>query len=198
VTLEQGIAFLVFAVVAAITPGPGNVMLTAAGAIGGVVRGLPCLFGVSAGMGSMIFAVAMGLGQLVLGQGNALAILNWVGAAFLLWLAWKIATAPPAVESSAARPVGFVEAAALQWVNPKAWLVSSSAASTYLQVGAQSPVLQSAWMAALFMAAALPSGFVWLLFGAALQRLLRSARAARIVNVAMGLALAGSVVFILW
>ena len=90
---EQVQVFLVFAVVAAITPGPSNVMLTATGANVGVLRGLPCLFGVGAGMGLMLFLVAYGLGSLVLDSPMVLGALNWCGAAFLLWLSWKIATA---------------------------------------------------------------------------------------------------------
>ena len=196
-TAEQSIAFLIFSFVAAITPGPSNLMLTAAGAIGGVVRGLPCLAGVAAGMGLLIFSVAMGVGQIILGHAVVLRAVNWLGAAFLLWLSWKIATAKHGGESAAKEPVGFSGAAAFQWINPKSWLVSSAAASTYLQAGGDTALLQSIWFAALFVAAALPSGFLWLLFGASMQKFLRSPRAARIFNIAMGASLAASVVLIL-
>lgn len=197
-TAEQALAFLLFAFVAAITPGPSNVMLTATGAVAGFVRGLPCLAGVAAGMGLLIFAVAMGLGQVVLGHALALKLFNWLGAAFLLWLAWKIATAPPAAAAGAARPVGFLEAALFQWINPKSWLVSVSAVGTFLQARPPGAWLQAALFAAIFLAAALPSGLAWLAFGASLQRLLRSERAARCFNLAMGAALAASVLMILW
>ena len=90
---EQACAFFVFAFVAAVTPGPSNVMLTAAGANAGIVRGLPALLGVCLGMASMMFAVAFGLGSLILGQPGVLAAMKWAGAALLLWLAWKIASA---------------------------------------------------------------------------------------------------------
>ena len=196
-TLEQSAAFLMFSLVAAITPGPSNVMLTAAGASVGVLRGLPCLVGVSLGMGLLMFCVAAGLGGLVLGHAAVLRALNWIGAAFLLWLSWRIATAGQG-ENGARTPVGFVEAAAFQWINPKAWLVSSSAAAAYLQAGASGALLQAVSLAALFVAAALPSGFVWLAFGAAMHRFLRSARAARVFNIVMGASLAASVVLILW
>jgi len=198
VTAEQSIAFLIFAFVAAVTPGPSNLMLTATGAIAGIVRGLPCLAGVAAGMGLLIFSVAMGLGHLVLSHPIMLKVLNWLGAAFLLWLSWKIATAPPGGEGASKKPVGFVEAAVFQWVNPKSWLVGVSAAGAYLQANAESALLQSIWFAALFVAAAVPSGLAWLVFGAAMQRFLRTPRAARIFNIAMGASLAASVVMILW
>ena len=197
-TLEQALSFLVFSIVAAITPGPSNVMLTATGAIVGVVRGLPCLLGVAAGMGLLLFGAAMGLGQVVLGYPGVVRVMNWCGAAFLLWLAWKIAAADRAREDSARKPVGFAGATVFQWVNPKSWMVGVSAAGTYLQAHTESAFLQATVFAALFVAAALPSGFVWLAFGASMHRLLRSTRATRIFNIAMGAGLAASVAMILW
>src|ERR1051326_3102232 len=90
-TFEQAVAFVVFAVVAAGTPGPSNVLLTATGANAGVLRGLPAVFGVSAGMGVMMFLVAFGLGSVVIANPTFVRVLNILGAAFLLWLAWEIA-----------------------------------------------------------------------------------------------------------
>ena len=92
---EQVVAFLLFAVVAAITPGPSNIMLTAAGANAGVLKGLPCLLGVATGMGLMMFLVPFGLGSLVLKTPILLSVLHWGGAAFLLWLSWTIAAFLP-------------------------------------------------------------------------------------------------------
>ncbi|HET7343737.1 MAG TPA: LysE family translocator [Methylomirabilota bacterium] len=191
-------AFLVFAVVAAVTPGPSNIMLTSAGAQAGVLRGLPCLLGVTTGMGAMMFVVPLGLGSLVLGHPLVLRALNWGGAAFLLWLSWKIATSTGGGDAtSGGDPVGYLGAAIFQWVNPKSWLVTASAAGTFLSVGAGRPTVQAASLAGLFMLAALPSCFVWLAFGAGVQHLLHGRRRLRIFNVAMGVLLALSVVLIL-
>lgn len=192
-TPEQAIAFYLFAFVAAGTPGPSNVMLTATGAIAGLLRGMPCLFGVVFGMGFMMFAVAAGLGGLVLDNPTVLKALNWAGAAFLLWLAWKIATSDRGDAADDAKPVGFFTAAGFQWVNPKSWLVCASAVGTYLSAGTGSAVDQAVWFGLLFMAAALPTSFVWLAFGAGVQRLLTTGRAMRIFNVTMGGLLAASV-----
>jgi threonine/homoserine/homoserine lactone efflux protein len=195
-SLEHSIAFLIFSVVAAVTPGPSNVMLVAAGAVAGVLRGIPCLIGVSVGMGTLLFSVALGLGQIVLAEPLILQALKWIGAAFLLWLSWKIASSGTMAERAEQKPVGFASAAVFQWINPKAWLVVTSAAGTYLQAGA-SALLQAISLALLFVAAALPSGLIWLAFGASVHRLLRNPRAARIFNIAMGVSLAASVAFIL-
>ena len=195
---EQTAAFVLFAVVAAVTPGPSNVMLTAAGANGGVVRGLPCLVGVTAGMGLMMFVVPLGLGSLILRNPLVLKALNWAGAAFLLWLSWKIATSRRMDSLPESRPVGFIGAAVFQWVNPKSWLVTASAAGAFLHTGAGSPVLQSALFGGLFVLVALPSCFVWLAFGATAQRLLQTPRRLRAFNITMGILLALSIGLILW
>src|SRR5579859_7499561 len=92
-TLDQAVAFFVFSVVAAGTPGPSNALLTATGANVGVVRGLPALFGVAFGMGLMMFVVASSLGTVILDNPLILTGIKWCGAAVLCWLAWKIATA---------------------------------------------------------------------------------------------------------
>src|SRR5207249_7323731 len=111
-TTEQVVAFLLFAVVAAVTPGPSNIMVTAAGANAGLLRGLPCLFGVATGMGLMMFLVPLGLGSVVLGHPLVLKALNWGGTAFLLWLAWRIVTSTALETTREPQPVGYFKAAA--------------------------------------------------------------------------------------
>jgi threonine/homoserine/homoserine lactone efflux protein len=192
---EQGLALLGFSIVVAGTPGPSNALLTATGANVGVMRGLPALIGVVAGMSVLMFVVAFGLGSVVLQQPLILTVVKWSGAAFLLWLAWKIATSHTAAIGGDVRPVGFVGAAAFQWINPKSWLACTSAAAAFFDPGGGSAQLQALLMALIFASAALPSCFVWLAFGAVVQRTLRSERAMRTFNIAMALLLAASVVF---
>lgn len=191
---EQIIAFALFALVAAVTPGPSNLILMSMGANVGAVRGLPALFGVVAGMGAMMFLAAFGLGQLLIDRPNLLLALKWIGGAFLLWLAWKIASAGPSRPAKDRRVLGFWGAAAFQWVNPKSWLVSVGAVTVYLAAGAEEVLTQAIYFGVVFALAALPSCFVWLAFGAALQRVLSSDKAVRIFNVSMGLVLGGSVI----
>jgi threonine/homoserine/homoserine lactone efflux protein len=198
-TAEQAIAFFLFAVIAAITPGPSNLILTSTGSAVGALRGLPSLFGVALGMGLMMFLVTFGLGSLVHDSPILYQALKWGGVAFLLWLAWRIATAGRSHGTAdEKRAVGFWGAAAFQWVNPKSWLVTASAAGTYLHAAAGNVFVQALFFGLLFILAALPSCFVWLAFGAGVQRLLRTERAARIFNVAMGVLLAGSIILFIW
>jgi threonine/homoserine/homoserine lactone efflux protein len=195
-SIEHMLAFVLFATVAAITPGPSNMLLTATGAAVGMVRGLPSVCGVAIGMGILMFLVTLGLGSLVLENAAVIQALKWCGSAFLLWLSWKIATAERNEATAPNRGVGFWQAAAFQWVNPKSWLVCASAAGTYLDARAGSAVAQSLSLGLLFIVAALPSCFIWLAFGASVQRLIRTQRASRVFNVAMGILLAGSVLLI--
>lgn len=173
-------------------------MLTAVGAHAGIVRGLPCLFGVMFGMGIMMFLVPFGLGSLVLQRPLLLWALKGGGAVFLLWLSWKIATSTGRIDSQQdGSPVGFLGAAVFQWVNPKSWLVSA-AAGAYLNAGAGSAVVQAVSLGGLFLLAALPSCFLWLAFGAAVQpRVLRTARRMHAFNVTMAALLALSIALIL-
>ncbi|MEJ2120452.1 MAG: LysE family translocator [Alphaproteobacteria bacterium] len=191
---DQGVAFVVFVLVASGTPGPSNVLLTATGARVGILRGLPVQAGVLAGMGTLIFTVAFGLGSFVLENPRVLEVLKYCGAAFLLWLAWKIARSGPVSVDTDRPPVGFFGAAAFQWVNPKSWLVSASAAGTYLQAGTASAAVQAGLFALIFVVAAAPTTFLWLGFGAAVQRILRTPRAHMIFNWTMAGLLAASVV----
>lgn len=195
---DQTLAFVAFVLVASGTPGPSNVLLTATGAWVGVLRGLPAQAGVLAGMGVMMFVVFFGLGSVVLANPRVLEALKWCGAAFLLWLAWKIARAGAAGARAETEhsgpPVGFIGAAAFQWVNPKSWLVSAGAAGTYLQAGSASAAVQAGLFALIFVVAAAPTTFLWLAFGAGVQRLLRTPRARLAFSWAMAALLAASVV----
>lgn len=195
-TTAQILPFLLFAVVAAITPGPSNVIVASAGANVGVRGGLPSLLGVVLGMGFMLFVVTLGLGSLVLGNPLVLAALKWGGVVFLLWLAWKIATARHGKGMTDGAVVGFWQAAAFQWINPKAWLIATSAVGAYLQIEGAGALSQALWLGSLFILAALPSTFVWLAFGAGMQRLLRSEQAARRFNLVMAMLLASSILLI--
>lgn len=188
------LAFLVFAFVAAATPGPSNIILASTGAAIGMRRGLPTLLGVTLGMGVMMFLVAFGLGRLVLAHPLILSALKWVGIAFLLGLAWKIAASDPSQGEATHRIVGFWQAAAFQWVNPKSWLISASAAGAFMNAAAGGVLAQSVWLGVLFVLAAVPGCLVWLALGATMQRLLREQATSRRLNLIMGALLAGSIV----
>jgi threonine/homoserine/homoserine lactone efflux protein len=195
--MEQIYAFMVFTVAVAGTPGPSNALLTAAGARIGIRRGLPSLLGQAAGMGTMLFAITLGLGSVLLAHPLALQILKWGGAALLCWMAWRIATAPAAHARDTGRaPAGFIGMAAFQWVNPKGWLISVAAVGTFLDRHSGGALAQAATFAILFALVAIPSCLPWLAFGAALQRFLQTPRAWRVFNVTMAALLAASAILL--
>ena len=191
------IAFVTFSVVVAGTPGPSNALLVAAGARAGVRRGFANLFGQVAGMGAMLFAVTLGLGNVLLAHPLALQVLKWGGAAMLCWMAWRIATAGHA-EGTTNTPAGFLGMAAFQWINPKGWLIGVAAIATFLDRRDGSALAQAVIFAVLFTLVALPACLPWLAFGAALQRFLRTPRARRVLNGAMAVLLAASTVPLVW
>jgi len=191
------IAFVTFAAVVAGTPGPSNALLTAIGATVGVRQGFASLLGQVTGMGVMLFAIALGAGNVLLAHPLALQVLKWSGAAVLLWMAWRIAAAGHS-EASTKAPTGFLRMAAFQWVNPKGWLVSVAVVATFLDRSAGGALAQAAIFAILFTLVAVPSCLPWLAFGAALQRLLRTPRARRVLSTAMAALLAAATILLVW
>ncbi len=184
-------ALLVFVVVTLFTPGPNNTMLMTSGLNFGFRRGLPHLWGVALGFAVMVLAVGLGLGAMFQAYPAAYTVLKYAGAAYLLYLAWQIATAGELKEGAAGgRPITFLEAAAFQWLNPKGWVMAVGAVSTYAAVAAF-PV-NMVVMAALFGGLGILSSATWLGFGTGLKRLLTSPRAVRAVNIAMALLLVAS------
>ena len=184
-------ALLLFVVVTLITPGPNNAMLMTSGLNFGFRRGLPHLWGVALGFAVMVLAVGLGLGAVFQAYPAAYTVLKYAGAAYLLYLAWQIATAGAVEEGETrGRPIGFMEAAAFQWLNPKGWMMAVGAVSTYAAVAAFP--FNMLLMATLFGSLGILSSASWLGFGTGLKRLLTSPRAVRAVNITMALLLVAS------
>ena len=133
-TPELLLAFVLFAFVTSVTPGPNNLMLLASGVNFGLRRSVPHMLGVSLGFMLLVLAVGLGLGQLFQRWPLLHALLAWGGATYLLYLAWKIARSVAPSDSGAApgKPFTFVQAAAFQWINPKAWIMAITAIGTYI------------------------------------------------------------------
>jgi len=182
-------AFILFAFVSSITPGPNNTVLLASGVNFGVRRSIPHAMGISIGFMLMVLGVGFGLGELFKAWPPLYSILRYVGAAYLLYLAWKIATSGPISGDAAGtrKPLSFWGAAAFQWVNPKAWVMAVGAITTYTP--AQGYVLNVIVIAALFALVNLPSVGIWVMFGSALRNLLQNPRWLMLFNVLMALLL---------
>lgn len=170
-----------FVFVGSITPGPNNVMLTASGANFGYQRTVPHMLGISGGAAIQLLLVGAGLGSVLTQVPQLFVVLQWVGAAYLLWLAWKIATSGQTQSVQAGpMPLNFWQAAAFQWVNPKAWLITLGVVSAYVQPSQYwSSLLVSV---ALIMVVNYPCISVWTLFGTVIGRWLHAPKARQWFN----------------
>jgi threonine/homoserine/homoserine lactone efflux protein len=193
--LEPILAFTVFSIVTAVTPGPNNIMLTATGANVGIRRGMPHLLGIIVGFGLMQFIFISGAGTLLTSLPQLIIGLKVIGNAVLLWLSWKSATAGRSGVVRV-RPMGFFSAIVFQLANPKGWLICASAVG-FLQPDANA-ILQAAIFSGIWFVIGIPCMLVWLGFGAAMQHVLRTDRALRAFNIAMGLLLVATIPLLLY
>jgi threonine/homoserine/homoserine lactone efflux protein len=187
------LALVGFCAVTLFTPGPNNVMLLASGLNFGFRRAQPHLWGVALGFSVMVFAVGLGLGALFEAYPVVYAVLKYVGAAYLLYLAWAIARSGSLETGEAgddSPPITFLQAAVFQWVNPKGWVMAVGGVSAYAGV-AEFPA-NVALIAFLFLALGALSSTTWVVFGQGLRHALRTTRAVRVFNGVMALALVAS------
>ncbi|AYC33279.1 LysE family translocator [Pseudomonas cavernae] len=189
---ELLLAFVLFAFVTSVTPGPNNMMLLASGVNFGVRRSLPHMLGISLGFMVLVIAVGLGLGELFRLYPPLYAALRYIGAAYLLYLAWKIshAGAPQGNDGSNAKPFTLLQAAAFQWVNPKAWIMAIGAITTYTPQ--ENFLVNVVLIAALFALVNCPSVGLWTVAGSFLRRWLDNPRVLRLFNVGMALLLVAS------
>ena len=192
--LNVFVAMLTFSVAMAFTPGPNNIMLAASGMNFGFVRTVPHMVGITAGFVLLLVGSGLGLGLVFATTPELQVLLKFAGALYMLWLAFRVATAHQAREdgSGPARPFTFWQAAAFQWINPKGLVAALSAIAIYVRPGHERidfPVL----LAVLVVCTA-GSVMTWAGFGIALRRLLREPRHARLFNGTMALLLVASIV----
>lgn len=189
-------SLLGFLWVAAITPGPNNMLLTSTAANFGFGRSVPVLVGIMLGMQTLLVLVAVGIGGLLTLFPAVYLALKVLGSLYLLWIAWKIAGSnyERLETNKALRPVSVYQAGLLQFLNPKAWLMVLGAVSSFGLIDAYA---SSVWViAATLFGVNLVSGIIWGGFGAVIGRLLRSRNAWFAFNISMGLLTAACVVFI--
>ncbi len=173
-------------------------MLTTTGLNFGVRRGVPHLLGICIGFPVMLALIGLGFGTLFKLYPILHEIIKVVGIVYLLYLAWKIATTTSDGNmDSRAKPIGFWQAAAFQWVNVKAWIMGTSALAAFTTLG-DSFFLQVAIICITFMIITLPCAGIWLVFGAGLQRFLKDPKHLKLFNLAMALLLVASILPVVW
>jgi threonine/homoserine/homoserine lactone efflux protein len=186
--------FATYSFVMSITPGPNNVMLTASGANYGFRRTVPHLLGVTIGHTAQTVAVCAGLGAIFLRWPALQTALQWIGAIYLVYMGWRLlGSGDPRNAATGARPITFFEAAAFQLLNPKAWVMSLTAASLFMprELGLIGGCI---YVATMMLLINWPCVTVWALFGSSLRNYLQQPARRLAFNAAMALALAGTAV----
>ena len=183
-------ALCTFAFVTSVTPGPNNLMLMSSGANFGIRRSLPHLFGVTFGFVFMLILVGIGLMQVFDLYPLTYELLRLFSVAYLLYLAWKISNARPSAERASGSPIGSLQAALFQWVNPKAWAMALTTISVYTP--ASHPLHSIILVATIYLLINLPSNGSWILLGTQLRRFLDDPLKLRCFNVTAAVLLVGS------
>ena len=168
-----------YALVMGITPGPNNLMLAASGMNFGLRRSLPHILGVLLGFTTLATVAALGLGALYLAAPKLQVVSRYLGAAFLLYFAWRLAQAGSSDQSGRSTPLRFHEAALFQVINPKGWLYAISSASAFLSSEGLAAVAVLTVTAAVVTVI---STVTWTCFGTVLARLITSPRVRQRVN----------------
>ncbi|TCV93636.1 LysE family translocator [Biostraticola tofi] len=197
--LSLFLSMLGFLWVAAITPGPNNMLLTASAANFGFWRSMPLMLGIMLGMQCMLLLVAFGVGGLINLYPALHLLLKIAGSLYLLWLAWKIASAAYEqldTDSPPPKPIPFYQGGLLQFLNPKAWLMALGAVASF-SLGGNAYVASVVAISIGIASVNIVSGAIWLGFGTLIGRLLRSRRAWKMFNVSMGL-LTAACVLLIW
>ncbi len=194
-TYEVLLSLAIFAFVSSVTPGPNNLMVLASGANFGFRRTVPHMAGITAGFLIMLMLVGLGLAQVFVSYPVLKTALRVISVVYMLYLAWKIATAAAPVEGLQKKhPMTFMQAVIFQWVNPKAWAMGLTAMTVY----APSQEIRVIGIVALtFGVVNLPSVCSWAYLGQKMQIILTNPTRLRMFNICMALLLVGSLYSVL-
>lgn len=195
-TLDLLTALVTFCFVTVMTPGPNNLMLMASGTNFGFSRSIPHMLGIGLGFPLMVACVGLGVMQVFDLWPLSYTLLKIGSVAYLVYLAWKIANAaPPRDAEASGKPLTFLQSAAFQWVNPKAWSMALSAITLYATGRDLASVL---WVAGVYVVVSSISTTSWTLLGQQLRRLLKNQTRLRIFNWFMAALLIATLIPVLW
>ncbi|EJM68038.1 LysE family translocator [Pseudomonas sp. GM55] len=182
--------FLLFAFVAAITPGPTNILVLSNSARFGLFAAVPIIFGACASAAILVLLVGAGAGSSLTRWPVLQAVMQWVGVAWLSYLAWQIFRAPVSAINARNEQtrLGLLGAAGLQWINPKTWMMALAVVSVFAGVG-EDRLLHVLYLSLAFFLVSLPCLGAWALLGVGSSRWLRSPRAMQGFNRCMALLL---------
>ena len=193
--MNEILALAAFSLVASGTPGPNNIMLWASGMQFGFRASVPHVIGTSLGLGTMALAAAAGIGVLVTTVPQVEFALKVIGSIYLLYLAYQVSGIGAIRRAQLAQPLSLLQAAAFQYVNPKAWFFALAAISTFRPTTLPI-VVGSALVAGIMMAVIILTASAWAAGGTALKRLISGERTRRVIGIILALTLAATVALI--
>jgi threonine/homoserine/homoserine lactone efflux protein len=180
------------------TPGPNNILVASSGVNFGFRATIPHILGVTLGFPIMLLAVGLGFAKIFIAVPTLHLAFKYISIAYLVYLSWRIATASAMGSTRGTpKPLTFMQAAAFQWVNVKAWITAMSAVATYTVVNSSLP-LQICAIAAMAIGVTLASVSCWTLFGHFLRDYLHTESRRRRFNFAMAGLLLLSIVPVVW
>jgi threonine/homoserine/homoserine lactone efflux protein len=180
------------------TPGPNNILVASSGVNFGFRATIPHILGITIGYPLMLFVVGIGLAKIFIAVPLIHSILKVISIAYLLYLAYRITLASAMGEArSVPKPLTFLQAAAFQWVNGKAWVIALGAVTTYTIVD-QTLLLQIVALTAISVIITLLSVSCWTFFGAFMRQYLQTEKRRRWFNYSMAALLVLSILPVLW
>ncbi len=183
--MEFIITIIIFSASATITPGPNNIMILASGLNFGTYKSLPHYLGVCIGFPIMVVLVGLGFGFVFERFPFIHTFIRVIGIAYLLFLSWKVANSSPnSLDAKQAKPLTFLQAVLFQWVNPKAWIMATSAVAAFTS-GSYDIFIQVLIIGLIFMMVAFPCTGAWLFFGVWLKKIFQNPSHQKTFNILM-------------
>jgi len=190
------ISITTFTLSTVLTPGPNNIMLLSSGLTFGYKKTIPHILGVMLGFPFMVILVGLGMDAIFTKFPLLFGILKVIGIIYLCWMAYKIATNGNSYDTndiSESKPFTFLQSAAFQWVNPKAWIMAITAISVFVTSESNS-LMQVFIIALIYMLSGIISTNSWALGGVLLHKLIKNQKLIKVFNIIMAILLISSII----
>ena len=196
ITWELTTAVSVYYFVMYATPGPNNSILTASGIKFGFIRSIPNIIGISSGHGLQLALVCFGLGSLFSQFPILLEVLKYIGACYLLYLAWKMfGSLNISITEEKSSPLKYYEAILFQFVNPKAWVICITAVSLFYPENVNL-IIGTLFLVIMSTIINLPSISMWAFGGSVIRRYLSNKKLKTIIEWILAILLFGTAISI--
>ena len=179
-----------------VTPGPNNAMLTASGMKFGFIRTLPHLIGIPSGHIFQISLVCFGLGNLFLKFPELQFYMKILCFFYLIYLSWTILGSFSLVKKKTGRPLRLYEAAAFQFINPKAWTIAITVVSGFFPVE-ENFFIATAFVTLTAAVICFPSICLWALFGNSLRLFIKNTKTKKNIEYILAILLVVTAIYIL-